>query len=237
MQMYTLQLTFARGENVKRTSKRYIRTHKYPDEIKCLLLEHYALEISEGWVLTDFDLCPIDPFVLVESLPNVDNVNNKPKATATPSIMIEREEKVNSSCNLLYEAKKKSMMSKGIVLNETILYHGTPEQNIPSITSEGFSLAFIGKTTGNDGYYGKGIYFTTNLEIANMYSRESNKILKCRVLLGRHYLCDYCESADLEFGYDSHVTLPHKEEREYVVFEPSQIWIESICFLKAIKSL
>lgn len=112
------------------------------------------------------------------------------------------------------------------------MYHGTPEENLDSIAKEGFTLSRIGTSTHNDGYYGKGIYFTADLLTANVYSRWSHKILKCRVLLGRSDKCQRNGGGwHLNFGYDSHTSAPtsKRDHPEFVIFHPEQINVESVC--------
>ena len=72
-------------------------------------------------------------------------------------------------------------------MDEKYLYHGTNKSNIESILNDDFSLT-INSMHGRR--YGKGIYFTDDLELALSYSeKKENKkyVFVCKVYVG--YIC------------------------------------------------
>ena len=51
-----------------------------------------------------------------------------------------------------------------------------------------FDLARLAGNTGNTGYFGAGIYFSEVANVAAGYTRgRVNKVLLCKLLLGREY--------------------------------------------------
>ncbi len=91
---------------------------------------------------------------------------------------------------------------------------GTPkDSNIESISRNNFDSEKLGQTTGNQGWYGSGIYFTQHAGAALRYQYWStsvppNRMLVCRVLPGRvltipENSCDFI-GKQLSDGYDSH---------------------------------
>jgi len=111
-------------------------------------------------------------------------------------------------------------------------FHGSTPTSIRSIGKEGFKhpdelkKAKKGKskvTVLDDGYYGKGIYFSCYSDYAMWYSeeRESNEILLCSLLPGNTYQCTgRMDGEDKMDGYDSHYS---PKGNEIIVFEAAQI--------------
>lgn len=75
----------------------------------------------------------------------------------------------------------------------------------------------------DDGYYGKGIYFTTYSDYAMWYSseRESDQVLLCKLLPGKSFKCfKRMDGLGCQIGHDSHVS---PRGNEIVVFNSDQI--------------
>jgi len=93
-----------------------------------------------------------------------------------------------------YESEKLIMLNRGDVLNETILYHGCPiKSSIENIANKGFDISYVGTNTGNQGLYGKGIYFSKHPNGSIGYSThihqwdalEFYNIIVSKVLVGK----------------------------------------------------
>jgi hypothetical protein len=119
----------------------------------------------------------------------------------------------NTTLANAFEAKRKAL-EKSNDANELFVFHGTPkESNINSISRHNFDATIIGKTTGNKGWYGSGIYLTEHAGAALRYQHWNtkdapNRMLVCRVMLGRAFSIpedskDYI-GADATPGYHSH---------------------------------
>jgi len=75
----------------------------------------------------------------------------------------------------------------------------------------------------DDGYFGKGIYFTLYSDYALWYAseRESNQILVAKLLVGKKYNCtSRMDGQGLKDGFDSHIS---PKGNEVVMFSPGQI--------------
>ncbi|MCK4795026.1 MAG: hypothetical protein KAV87_65460, partial [Desulfobacteraceae bacterium] len=73
--------------------------------------------------------------------------------------------------------------AKGSAIKET-LWHGTLAENVAKIKSGGFKFDLIGKHTGNEGFWGKGFYFTPKEGLASSYAggaREGMMKIKLNV--------------------------------------------------------
>ena len=68
---------------------------------------------------------------------------------------------------------------------KTKLFHGTNNQNALSILDNGFDFNMCGSNWGST--YGKGIYFTPNLETAKAYS-DDNTIIEVTIDINPFYL-------------------------------------------------
>jgi len=128
-------------------------------------------------------------------------------------------------------------VSNGV--NEVFLFHGSPlEDNLDSIGNNGFDLSRLGKTSGNLGWYGAGIYGTQNVGAAIRYSywnttrpdKEINtrRILVCRAVLGKTFVipdnsCDFI-GKPCQDNYHSHQGKDRWDpDYQYVVFNPHAI--------------
>ncbi|CAG0898299.1 unnamed protein product [Darwinula stevensoni] len=67
-------------------------------------------------------------------------------------------------------------------VNERVLFHGTPSQNIQSICEQNFDWRLHG--TANGSVFGKGVYFATNPQISTGYSKGGGAIFAAKVLVG-----------------------------------------------------
>jgi hypothetical protein len=83
---------------------------------------------------------------------------------------------------------------------------GTAEANIDSIVRNNFDLKKVGASTGNMGYYGKGIYFSEFPGYSMPYVRGGTRIMLCQIILGKCYRISYKMGASLQPGYDSHIS-------------------------------
>ena len=117
-------------------------------------------------------------------------------------------------------------------INCILAWHGTKENNIDSIVKNNFDLNRISQSSGDYGFYGKGIYFSEFARISSGYDRTHCKLLLCRVLLGKQYNVQTHNGSmvgsPLMRGYDSHVVnynylLGQKYGQEVVIFNCDQI--------------
>jgi len=124
-------------------------------------------------------------------------------------------------------------------------FHGTTRDSIMKIAQNGFLLPDELKALSkaqtkskksnsqpkhqkpidllDDGYYGKGIYFTTFSDYALWYSEERNsdQVLLSKLLIGKPYRCDQrMDGLGLMKGYDCHVS---PKGNEIVLFSKEQI--------------
>jgi len=101
-----------------------------------------------------------------------------------------------------------------------LAFHGTAEDNIDNICKYNFDFSRIGSSSGDRGFYGEGIYFSEYASYSMAYA-GCNKILLCKVLIGRAYtMASIQTGAPQVDGYDSHVS---PDGKEIVIFSPDQI--------------
>lgn len=100
----------------------------------------------------------------------------------------------------------------------TLLFHCTRDTAETGICCNGFSLAKLGQGTGNDGWYGRGIYFTSYASYAAWYRRTRTSkhaqgnlcITVSWVLVGRPHLIEKIEIGRApEPGCVSHYAVVH----------------------------
>jgi hypothetical protein len=148
-----------------------------------------------------------------------------------PAVLKVSKIELFSNSHLEAEYKKTSRL----IGNEEIAFHGTPtESNIDSIVQKGFDMKMFGKTAGNPGWYGAGMYLTRHAGAAlryqnwKPYGAPPKRMLVCKVLLGRSLMIpensqDYI-GKDLCKGYDSHQGKDRWDaDLQIVVFNASQI--------------
>lgn len=124
-----------------------------------------------------------------------------------------------------YNEKRALMLKGNKKLTEEWGFHGTSEESVESIAEKGFihpdKLDDVHKL--DDGYFGKGIYFSMYSDYAMYYSveRDSSKILLCKLLTGKIYHCDgRMDGKGLKSGYDSHYS---PKGNEIIIFNANQI--------------
>lgn len=114
----------------------------------------------------------------------IDNKINQIK-TILKTDNIEYTENIDNYYGNTYINYKKNLFSKNKKLGEEkILFHGTDKDNITSIIENDFSLT---NRTIHGSVYGKGIYFTNDINLACKYSEKYNNvkyIFLCYVYVG-----------------------------------------------------
>ena len=105
-------------------------------------------------------------------------------------------------------------------------YHGTTDEATKLIAQNGFiaplkvPVSRFTHSSGNDGWYGNGIYLSPNPDVAACYSR-GGMLLVCNVLRGKCYQCPgMMMGARLQSGFHSHESPDHQE---WVFFESEQV--------------
>jgi len=78
-----------------------------------------------------------------------------------------------------YAAKFKEFNDSKSLPNVIPMIQGTSEEAVWQICQQGFGIA----STTDDGFYGRGIYFTSTLPYASRYAKPSNKEIGYRVFL------------------------------------------------------
>jgi len=109
-----------------------------------------------------------------------------------------------------------------------ILFHGTSAENMTAIMKTNFLLSKLGSHTGNRGAYGAGIYFSSFPYYSIGYSRGAHSLLMCYVFVGKAYLAQAKVGAELEKGYDSHVS---HGDCEVVIYDTSVSTLFCVCGL------
>ena len=143
--------------------------------------------------------------------------------------------KIEKVTNLVQE--KKFELAKLNVLGdyEDHKFHGTDNAGVKGITENGFRLP------ANPGMYGAGIYFATDSSKSaqHIYTKGSNKLLVCRVLLGKTMnVCGADKNLKLQTlrskGFDS-VFAPRNSKNtngvmndEFVIYDPAQAKVDYI---------
>ena len=131
--------------------------------------------------------------------------------------------------NLKLEEKFERARAKAFGRHVEKKFHGTDDAGIEGITKNGFRLPT------KPGMYGAGIYFATDSSKSaqRIYTKGSNKLLLCDVILGRSYEARVAKNyLNLKWlrdrQYDS-VFAPRGTKRtggvendEFVVFDPDQ---------------
>jgi len=87
------------------------------------------------------------------------------------------------------------------------MFHGTSDVNIEGILKTNFLISKVGETTKNQGYYGKGIYFSEYPATSMGYTRGNTSMFLCAVYVGKAFKLDKIEmGCQLKEGYDSHIS-------------------------------
>eukprot|EP00052_Salpingoeca_macrocollata_P028388 m.274677 g.274677 ORF g.274677 m.274677 type:complete len:966 (+) comp22858_c1_seq4:1359-4256(+) len=106
--------------------------------------------------------------------------------------------------------------------NEILAFHGSrTAQAYESIAETNFDISKLAKGSGDNGWYGAGIYFSEFPETAQGYAGDNNSLLLSKVLVGKAYECPgRMDGKPLQAGHDSHRS-PNRHE--IVIFNSSQI--------------
>ncbi len=154
---------------------------------------------------------------------------------------------VNSKARHEYNEVKRKFEELGKELNEDFGFHGTSRAAIEGIAKTNFLHPNEFQTKGkndaskkkatkkkgiiakpeiealDDGYFGKGIYFTRYSDYAVWYSdeRDSDQVLLSKLITGTSYHCQArMDGADCVPGYDSHLS---PKKNEIIIFDKRQI--------------
>jgi len=136
---------------------------------------------------------------------------------------------VNTRLRRQYEQKRKIYLDTSEARG-TIQwgFHGSTAQSILAISKEGFKHPDdLAKKKGvsllDDGYFGRGIYFSLYSDYAMWYSEErgSDQVLLCSLIPGNTFQCtERMDGSDRQAGFDSHYS---PKGHEIIVFESAQI--------------
>jgi len=119
-----------------------------------------------------------------------------------------------------YQAKQEKFRQEGKDTSHILGFHGTSEEAIDGIIQTNFSVAKLGAYTGDQGYYGAGVYFSEYTSTSMGYNRAS-RILLSKVLIGKQFQCPgLMMGAALKKGYDSHLS---PCGTEVVIYDNAQI--------------
>ncbi|KAF2074720.1 hypothetical protein CYY_003952 [Polysphondylium violaceum] len=131
---------------------------------------------------------------------------------------------VNPKLLKLFNKKKEEFEKlKYSDCNPVFGFHGTDSKNIAPICTNNFSVPGTNgvKNKTDSGWYGAGIYFSEYPEYSIGYISDCNKILLCKVLLGKSFKCNgLIVGQKCQSGYTSHLS---PDEKELVIFHPDQI--------------
>jgi len=125
-----------------------------------------------------------------------------------------------------FETKQKEFMSRGVDATPILAFHGTKAENLDSIIRNNFSLTFLSKNSGDNGWFGAGLYFSEYTTTSLGYNQNQSmsggaKLLLSKVLIGKQYKCPgRMDGKPLQPGHDSHLS---PEGHEVVIFDPRQI--------------
>ena len=121
-----------------------------------------------------------------------------------------------------FEAKRREYDARFGEDGHSIIYgfHGTASPfSIEGILRDGFKLSFLGKSTGNAGYYGAGIYFSEGMWRAQQFVEGHGQLMLCKILLGKPCVVSQAVGRGLELGCTSHVS--DASGSEVVIFDES----------------
>ncbi len=136
-----------------------------------------------------------------------------------------------NACFLLISpqfGRQQKVQSYGGDARICLAFHGTHEDNINSIMDNNFSMEKVGASTGNLGWFGRGIYFGRRAYTALGYN-VGRRMLLALIVVGKNstFMCPPPDSSDNPYhgqpcvaNHDSHLS---PTGRELVVFDPKQI--------------
>jgi hypothetical protein len=109
---------------------------------------------------------------------------------------------------------------KDVRVAPSVCYHGTNETALKSILKSGFLLNKLSAGSGDNGWFGCGIYFSPHVQTAMGYCR-GKQMMVCAVLMGKVYKCPgRMDGAQLQKGFDSH---EDPSGHEWVVYNEEHI--------------
>eukprot|EP00053_Salpingoeca_punica_P023260 m.216691 g.216691 ORF g.216691 m.216691 type:complete len:507 (-) comp48039_c0_seq1:248-1768(-) len=125
---------------------------------------------------------------------------------------------INPTLEKRFAAKKQKM---GKEANEILAFHGSTTEAYTSIAEDNFDIGRLAKGSGDNGWYGAGLYFSEHPGTAQGYAKGNKSLLLSRVLIGKAYRCPgIIMGAPLEKGFDSHES---PNGLEIVVFKDDQV--------------
>ena len=150
----------------------------------------------------------------IESIVYIDNKENEDKF-AMLKAKFEQDGKVDRYGNAL----------------ETLLFHGTSNENINLIAEDNFSLDALPAERGKVMLFGRGLYFSELPGVSLMYG---NMLLLCKVLLGKsqRYYPNGDVPPEIPDEFDSRIVMKDGLEVVTVVKNPDQILPYCIIYLK-----
>ena len=139
--------------------------------------------------------------------------------------------KIEKVTNLVLEKKFEEAKSRAFAEYIDTKFHGTSDEGVKGITTDGFRLPDENVPEGERGMFGQGIYFATDSSKSAqaIYTKGSGKLLLCQVILGKTKVVrkadDKLNKKKLkEQKYDS-VYAPRGhavKNDEFVIFDPDQ---------------
>ena len=139
--------------------------------------------------------------------------------------VVKIEKVVNEKLELAFE----KAVTQGSGTRVVQKFHGTSDEAVESIIKDGFRMP------AHPGMYGRGIYFATDSTKSAQYSGNSNKLLLCKVHLGKSRVekranSDLCKQKVKGEGFDS-VFAPRGSaviNDEFIVYDSAQAVVEYI---------
>lgn len=116
--------------------------------------------------------------------------------------------------------KRDEFRQAGIPFEVSFAFHGTKDRNLKSIVETGLDPAYLGKTTGNNGFYGSGVYFNTKYVNPQW---NYNRYLMCLVLQGNRKPVSFGVGQAQQAGYQSHYGDSGMGFDELCIFDKDQI--------------
>ena len=142
----------------------------------------------------------------------------------------------NPQLETLFEAMKSKFKSEGKVnafgdVEETLLFHGTSNENLNQIVENNFSLEHLPAERGKLMFFGRGMYFSQLPGVSLMYGTG---LLLCKVILGKceRYFPNGSIPPEIPEACDSRVIIRDGEEIVTVVRQPDQILPYCILHIK-----
>jgi hypothetical protein len=106
-----------------------------------------------------------------------------------------------------FKAKVQEFKRRKIPVKVEFAYHGTMETIVPLIVKNNFRVPdkSTQHSSGNNGWYGDGVYLSPFPDTAAAYCRGEGKLIVANVIRGRVYTCKGIQMGiPLQNGFDSH---------------------------------